>query len=213
MKTLLLFTLILLPQLSQAGLDLLSPKEIRTLIGNFPALGSAEERRDDDILLEFQHRRTEEDCKAAQLQSNLKVEKVFVVPMGPLTEKEYHKYSFQVLKLTAKVAINVLRAKGMYDRPRPYVRNPDIKPCISLEGSTSYPSGHSATGRAAAVYLAAKFPDRADAIMKAGDNVGNNRMLGGVHHPSDVVAGRIIGNIIAKKNLPTAEGGSDDELR
>ncbi len=206
MKTLLLFSLILLPQLSQAGLDLLSKQEIRTLIGSFPAAGSVEERRDDDILLEFQHRRTEEDCKAAQAQSNLKVEKVFVKPMGPLSEKEYGKYSFQILKLTAKVGLNILRAKDMYERPRPYVRNKDIKPCISLEGSSSYPSGHSATGRAAAVYLASRYPDRREEIMAAGDNVGNNRMLGGVHHPSDVEKGRIIGEYIALKNIPAPKG-------
>lgn len=210
MKTLLLLAFVLIPQMSQAGLDLLSPKQIRTLIGSYPAVGSAEERRDDDILLEFQHRRTEEECLAAQKQSNLHVEKVFVKPAGPLSEKEYSKYSFQILKLSAKVGLNIIRAKDMYKRPRPYVRNKDIQPCISLEGSSSYPSGHSATGRAAAVYLASKFPDRKDEIMKAGDNVGNNRMLGGVHHPSDVEAGRILGDYIALKNIPAPKSQQDD---
>lgn len=195
-----LFALIaLLSHSSMAEADkgsnvLLRPSEIRALIGDYPAVGSEEEARDDDILISLQETRTKSDCILAASQSKLKIERVFVKPIGPLEDDEYDSIKFRLLKLQAVMLVNIFQAKRMYDRPRPYVRNSSIKPCIPLETSSSYPSGHSALGRATGKLLAHYFPDRADEIMKVADQVGTNRMVGGVHHPSDVIAGRKLGD-------------------
>lgn len=200
MKITILCFLILAPQFSYAMFAQLSKKEIRSLIGDFPGKGSIGEVRDDNILLNYQATRTKADCDLASSQSKFKAEKVFVKPLGPLEEDEFEDVEHKVLKLTAKVGLNVLRAKNMYERPRPFVRNPQIHPCIALESSSSYPSGHTATGRAIGLYLAEKYPDRAEEILKLADQVGENRMIGGVHHPSDVTAGRKIGDEIFRRD-------------
>jgi acid phosphatase (class A) len=191
------FSLVTLPVSSEAGIGLLSPKEIRTLIGNYPAKNSPEEARDDEILLKLQTSRTKADCDKAGSQSNLHLESVFTKPVGPLEKNEFRSAWFSVMKLSAKTGANILLAKSLYDRPRPYLRNPNIKPCIELERSSSYPSGHSAAGRAVGRYLADRFPEKAEDIMAVANQVGKNRMIGGVHHPSDVEAGQKLGDEMA----------------
>lgn len=103
-----------------------------------------------------------------------------------------------LLKLQATLGANIVWAKRMYKRQRPYLRNPEIKPCIPLESSSSFPSGHSAMGRAVGRYLSKIYPDRVTEIMRIGNQVGKNRIIGGVHHPSDVIAGQKLGDAIAK---------------
>jgi acid phosphatase (class A) len=62
-----------------------------------------------------------------------------------------------------------------------------------LRESRSYPSGHAALGWAWALVLAELIPDRADAILERGRDFGWSRVVCGVHYPSDVEAGRIVG--------------------
>ena len=42
------------------------------------------------------------------------------------------------------------------------------------------------------------YPERKDALMKRADEVARNRVLGGVHHPTDVEAGKKMGDVLGK---------------
>jgi len=87
-------------------------------------------------------------------------------------------------------------AKRGFTRPRPFVTEP-AETCIApepwLAASGSYPSGHAALGWAWALVLAEMAPDRADAVLARGLAYGESRVICGVHYPSDVEAGRIVG--------------------
>lgn len=87
-------------------------------------------------------------------------------------------------------------------RKRPFVVEP-LPTCIVpetwLAASGSYPSGHSALGWAWALVLAELAPDRADAILRRGLAYGESRAVCGVHYPSDVEAGRIVGGVIVAR--------------
>lgn len=87
-------------------------------------------------------------------------------------------------------------------RKRPFVVDP-LPTCIVpetwLAASGSYPSGHSALGWAWALVLAELAPDRADAILRRGLAYGESRAVCGVHYPSDVEAGRIVGATIVAR--------------
>ncbi|HAL07415.1 MAG TPA: phosphatidic acid phosphatase [Brevundimonas sp.] len=93
-------------------------------------------------------------------------------------------------------------AKKGYFRKRPFVIEP-LPTCITpetwLAASGSYPSGHSALGWAWALVLAELAPDRADAILRRGLAYGESRAVCGVHYPSDVEAGRIVGATIVTR--------------
>ena len=93
-------------------------------------------------------------------------------------------------------------AKKGYFRKRPFVVEP-LPTCIApetwLAASGSYPSGHSALGWAWSLVLAELAPDRADQILRRGLAYGESRAVCGVHYPSDVEAGRIVGATIVTR--------------
>jgi acid phosphatase (class A) len=86
--------------------------------------------------------------------------------------------------------------KFLYQRPRPFVSDSSITPCIPdderLRASFSYPSGHAALGFAWALVLAELVPSHTDAIIERGRDFTWSRVVCGVHYPSDVEAGRTV---------------------
>lgn len=91
----------------------------------------------------------------------------------------------ELLKLGLKYTIN---------RERPFDTYSDIVPKISVSGP-SFPSGHTSSAFETATSLSLAFPEWyiiTPAYLWAG-TVAWSRMHLGVHYPSDVVAGAIIG--------------------
>ena len=84
--------------------------------------------------------------------------------------------------------------KYAVNRPRPFVTYPYIKKKADA-GSLSFPSGHSSNAFAVATSLSIAFPKWyviAPSYLWA-CSVGYSRMHLGVHYPSDVLVGAIIG--------------------
>lgn len=80
-------------------------------------------------------------------------------------------------------------------RQRPYVAYPDLIVPDLYESSPSFPSGHTSSAFATATALSLKYPKwyvMAPAFAWAG-YVGYSRMHTGVHYPSDVAAGAVLG--------------------
>jgi acid phosphatase (class A) len=97
-------------------------------------------------------------------------------------------------------------AKKYFHRNRPYVFDPSLKDCghSPLGGQTSYPSGHTTVGFAMGVVLASLVPSKAQAILARSADFGFSRMVCGVHYRSDVVAGQVLGTVIAEDLLENA---------
>lgn len=84
--------------------------------------------------------------------------------------------------------------KYAFDRKRPYNSYPQIQNAVT-ESSPSFPSGHTSAIFATATSLSLAFPKWyviAPAYTVAA-SVAYSRMFLGVHYPSDVLAGMIIG--------------------
>jgi membrane-associated phospholipid phosphatase len=84
--------------------------------------------------------------------------------------------------------------KHIVNRPRPFTKYPFIEK-LSSAGSPSFPSGHTSDAFATATSLSLAFPKWyvvTPAYLWAGA-VGYSRMHLGVHYPSDVLAGAIVG--------------------
>ncbi|HEV2645815.1 MAG TPA: phosphatase PAP2 family protein [Acidobacteriaceae bacterium] len=77
-------------------------------------------------------------------------------------------------------------------KPRPFVASTQVHPVCEKTASTSYPSGHSMVGTLEALALAQMIPERSPRILHRLDQYMQNRIVCGVHYPSDVVASRIV---------------------
>lgn len=93
-------------------------------------------------------------------------------------------------------------AKSRFNRPRPLIG--DERPaCVPREDwmktNSSYPSGHANIGWAWGLILGEIAPARATALVEAGKAVGDSRVICGVHYPSDVEAGRLLGSAMVAR--------------
>ncbi|WP_160309589.1 phosphatase PAP2 family protein [Rubrobacter aplysinae] len=95
-------------------------------------------------------------------------------------------------------------SKHLFDRARPHDSDMGIAPLVKTPSSSSFPSGHSATAAAGAITLSAAYPVFAPLLLAAGLLVMLSRIYLGVHYPSDVFVGGVIGVVCAALLVPLA---------
>jgi acid phosphatase (class A) len=88
------------------------------------------------------------------------------------------------------------KSKDAFNRPRPHKLEPRLKPSLELPTSSAYPSGHATWGYTTALVLADMVPERRLFLMERADDFARNRVIAGVHYPSDVEAGRLLATVI-----------------
>jgi acid phosphatase (class A) len=80
--------------------------------------------------------------------------------------------------------------------PQPPADSPCTAPVAEASYSPSYPSGHATVGAMMGILLAQMVPERRGELFAHGWKYGEARVVSGVHFPSDVEAGRILGTIL-----------------
>jgi acid phosphatase (class A) len=125
------------------------------------------------------------------------------------------KISAETTPITVKLMQRTLFDAGLasnppkehYKRPRPFT-GVTARTCVtpqSLGANASYPSGHASVGWAWALILAELKPQRANELLLRGREFGDSRVVCGVHYPSDVEAGRVIGAAVVARLHADAE--------
>ncbi len=95
--------------------------------------------------------------------------------------------------------VNVpLKALGHRDRPDRGTVDVSTERHVSMPTSTSFPSGHSASGFAFAQAVAATRPELGLPLRGLAAVVAYSRVHTGVHYPGDVIAGVLIGMAIGE---------------
>lgn len=100
-------------------------------------------------------------------------------------------------------------AKRFYKYARPFrwsssvVVVPALVPAKSSTPATDggFTSGHSAEATRDAVAMAYAVPERFQEIISRGLELGENRILAGMHSPLDVMSGRVLGQAVVAANL------------
>lgn len=177
------------------------------ILGAFPAADSAEYMADIEEVLNLQASRTGQDCARAASEEVPTVFTFYANNSGVLSTYE----AVRLLKFFTKVSSDsnyfIRKLKNKWERPRPFLADDRVTPCIGREESFSYPSGHATLAMVFAVILEGLFPDRTARIEERALQLGMDRVLGGVHFPSDVEAGRVLGRKVAEELF-----GSDEFL-
>jgi hypothetical protein len=94
----------------------------------------------------------------------------------------------------------ILTMKYSYNRPRPkffLVPEGEIYNSIKDCKSPSFPSGHTAIAHFISDVLSKEFPQESSDLKAVASLIGQSRLENGVHFPSDVLYGRLVGEILA----------------
>lgn len=89
-------------------------------------------------------------------------------------------------------------AKPIVGRLRPFVDHPEYREIGVRPGDSSFPSGHAGTAAAGALAFARMMPGAAIPAGALALLIGTSRVALGVHFPSDVIAGFLIGYLCAR---------------
>lgn len=149
-----------------------------------------------NVVLTYQNTRTKVECDRASVEARGFADSFFGPPYGPLSEAEADKLIEFQEKLFKEVKYFSKILKNLYQVKRPYVLSSEVTPCIPPENSFSFPSGHAAVAVVAAKSFALLYPERSDELLARAIIIGDDRVLGGVHYPEDVEAGRVLGQMI-----------------
>ncbi|WP_326934328.1 acid phosphatase [Frondihabitans sp. Leaf304] len=96
-------------------------------------------------------------------------------------------------------------AKKYYQYPRPYRQSSDVKVLPELVPEESptpatdggFPSGHTNAGYLATLAFAYAYPEKYTELLTNGSEIGNSRIVAGMHSPLDVMGGRVLSTALA----------------
>ena len=201
-----LFLLLLSFSLHAQELQYLKPEMVNLSdIPNPPAEGSLQDQVDLAQVIEWQLKRTDEDCTRAAHDAPGFAVNFWGPPYGPISLSEAERLNDLQEKIFKEVNYFSRALKKKWKRERPYVRDTRLTPCIPKHESKGYPSGHAAISFVAAKSFALIYPDKAKEFYKRADEIALGRVIGGVHHPLDILAGMKLGEKVFEALMKSPE--------
>ncbi len=159
------------------------------------------QKLDDRIMINLANNRTSEKTGLFVFLSDTYLYGDVGVPAGLLVggivanDKGMRQNSLYIASSTAISYAFTSLIKALVKRRRPYVQNINIVPVYRARG-TSFPSGHTSSTICTATALSIAYPKWyviAPSFLWAG-SVSFSRMYLGVHYPTDVATGAILGS-------------------
>ena len=138
--------------------------------------------------------------------------RLLATPALPTTTFPHRVYTYVSMAMY-DATIAAWESKYCYNRARPSELDHNLPTAVDLPDSPSYPSEHAAAAWAAADVLAALLPNEAQSFRELADQAGRSRVRAGVQYPSDVDAGKALGQKVAEQIIARARAdGADSTL-
>jgi acid phosphatase (class A) len=189
-----------------------SRTDILALLAPPPTAGSAEDKADLAAAYAVASTATPEQVALAKDEVKLTIFH-FAPVIGPWFQPgKFPKLEALFKEVEAEAKAVTSKGKKHWQRLRPYIVDPVRFPhAVEHEKPTdySYPSGHSTRGTVFALLLAEIFPGQREALIAKGREVGWLRVQGGVHYSTDIYAGRVLGQALARDFLASPAFQSD----
>jgi len=194
------------PYLTQKQLDIIP--FLPTPIAN----GSADDRAQQTLVIAAQKAATPERIALANSDAEETVYAMFSTVLGadfkpanlPLFTS-----MFERMGETEDAVVDPVKA--YFGRTRPFLNNPDIKPLVKPSKSGSYPSGHTSRSTMMAIVLSSMLPEKRAALFVRANEYAESRVIGGMHYPNDLDAGRRAGSAMAATLLASPTFNTDFE--
>jgi acid phosphatase (class A) len=156
------------------------------------AADSAATRAELDELLAIQAARTPAQVAAARGDRKTRIDRFYpALGIDPEHAPALPRLHGIAERVEDDVRLYVRAAKDRFRRLRPYEIEPRLKPCIdNVAGDLSYPSGHAAFAWSMAYLLSDLVPERRDVLLARAAEFARQRVVCGVHFPSDLEAGK-----------------------
>ena len=158
------------------------------------------QRLDEDILERLAAGRTGGQTQVWRFVSNANNYVNAAIPIGVLTDglirndAQTKRNGLYMAASTATTYLLNLAIKQLVRRPRPFLTDPRLVP-VYRPGAYSFPSGHTSSAFSAVTSLSRAYPKwyviAPSYLWAAG--VGYSRMYLGVHYPTDVTGGALLG--------------------
>jgi acid phosphatase (class A) len=153
-----------------------------------PQPGSPEQAADEATVLDLQRLRTPSQVTEAVGDNKLSVFR-FADVLGPDFNPDKLPLTTRFFGGVYDISREILvPTKSQWTRPRPFIVLPELNAVGEKPSSYSYPSGHAHFGYLVGVILAQMVPEKASQLFARGGAYGENRILAGVHFPTDVKA-------------------------
>lgn len=161
-----------------------------------PPAGSAEQQQDERVLRELQAARSAQDCAAAESEVFVSLQSFYGGQQGFLNDAQVQRLApfFEQVRNDADYFIQ--RLKVDFPRKRPFLYVAGVTPCVPREVTGAYPSGHAVLAKLFALLIADVDGAQRERLEKRSVEIGRHRVLSGMHHPSDVEAGRALAVLI-----------------
>jgi len=158
-----------------------------------PLPASAQQKQDLDEVLRAQQTRSSEQAEQAVKDNGVSLQQIVDHALGEsLSPERVPKLTGLFDRTIGDVRAIFFAAKDVWNRPRPFVVDPaEVHAIGERPTSGSYPSGHATRGWLTAILLANMVPEKSTELFARGREYGENRVVAGVHFPSDVEAGRL----------------------
>jgi acid phosphatase (class A) len=193
---------------------------VGTLLPPPPPVGSAANDAELAELHQIEQSRTAQQVAQARADEAEEDIFAFATVFGP-------GFTPEALPLTATLGAHVKNEQSVvggqlklyFQRPRPFQTDPTLHPVCELkETHDSYPSGHGLTGYLEAFTLAEIVPEKRAEILARADAYAHNRLVCGVHYPSDIEASRrvcyaVFGYMLATPRFQRDLAAAREEMR